>query len=139
MPEPVPSETTHTHLHLTKHSIPKNIVLMTPGQTGQGPEHIRNNLTTIFLMLSLGKWTNQKADKERFLTLMSSGQLLEQRPLSTVEDRDARVRHVTQHVLHVQHSNTLCCGGVSSVKVLYLKGHCINMYQTSSGQIYTKK
>lgn len=66
--------------------MPANINLE---RVGQGPG------ATIFLMLSL----RQMADKDRFLTLTSSGQLLEQRPLSTVEDRDARVRHVTRHVL----------------------------------------
>lgn len=46
------------------------------------------SLTTTFLMVSLGMWRDQKADKERFLTLTSSGQLLEHRPLSTGEDGD---------------------------------------------------
>lgn len=57
-------------------------------------------------MLSIEKWTNT----DRFLTLTSSGQSLEQRPLSTEEDRGAKVRHVAQRVLHVQHNNTLRCG-----------------------------
>lgn len=53
-------------------------------------------------MSSLDKWKN----KAQYLTLTPSGQSLEQRPLSTVEEEMARVRHDTQHVLQVQHNNT---------------------------------
>jgi len=60
-----------------------------------------------------------------FLTLTSSGQSLEQSPLSTEEDRDDRVRHVAQRVLHVQHSD-----GVANLP----SGHCIKMHQAGQTQ-----
>lgn len=90
-------------------SAPRQIHLVTPVS---GQRYKKQSYHTILgFMLSLEKWTN----KDRFPTLTSSGQSLEQRPLSTEEHTDGRGLDMLLTMCYM--SNTITHSAVSVIHV----------------------